>query len=688
MSNVWTKDKVQSWIDEVGYNATVLDIIRYNVGEQRRTDIEVTCVDCGKPFRRNWYNYRREGNGRCFECADKIRRQTLNQKWYARNSLIELCPDIIDLWGENNEHPPDFYAINSNKRVNFYHKQCGNKWIAAIVTVSNSILSGHTGCPRCNRVYENTLQEFLVLLKNKEPTIKYIDGFTSMREKCWCQCLICNSKIHRKPVDIIEHKNYLSACPVCNGRQIGDGPEYLNSIWADEHTRKIWSNYVDDNFMKNNMPYFQLNISIPCPDCGEIKHVRISDVTHAGKLVCQCGDTNSYPNKFVFNVLQQLKISCECEHIPEWAPSFRYDCYLKEKNIIIENHGPQHYEYVGFGRSLEEEQENDRVKESLAINNNIYKYIVLDCMVSDIQWIKSSIMNSELPILYNFIEDDIDWNKADEYTTKNIIKKMCQEWENGLTIQDASMKYGVIPATIQKWLRKGYKFGWCTYDPKFMKMPVYCFQLDKEFPSATKAEKETGVISYDILQCCRGLFTRAGTHPDTGEYLVWCFSSEKDTYVQRENQSMKKVVCIETMTTYKSEAEAMRAMGGKTTENIRNSCKDITKTAYGLHWSFADELTDEKIELAKRSRIKSSYLYVYCLETKIVYRSIVDAQTTTGDWHIYDFIMGTRRYAGKSRHTYYAIYDQKKKDGTIIPGAISLGLITEEEALRQLNTAT
>ena len=54
----------------------------------------------------------------------------------------------------------------------------------------------------------------------------------------------------------------------------------------------------------------------------------------------------------------------------------------------------------------------------------------------------------------------------------------------------------------------------------------------------------------------------------------------------------------------------------------------------------------------------------------------------------YDFIMGTRRYAGKSRHTYYAIYDQKKKDGTIIPGAITLGLITEEEALRQLNNHT
>ena len=108
------------------------------------------------------------------------------------------------------------------------------------------------------------------------------------------------------------------------------------------------------------------------------------------------------------------------------------------------------------------------------------------------------------------------------------------------------------------------------------------------------------------------------------------------------------------------------------------------RTAYGYHWSFTDELTEEKIKFAEKDRVKPAYLYVYCLDTKTTYPSIVNAQTTTGDWHIYDFIMGTRKYAGKSRHTYYAVYDQKKKDGTLIPGAITLGLITEEEALTQL----
>ena len=38
-----------------------------------------------------------------------------------------------------------------------------------------------------------------------------------------------------------------------------------------------------------------------------------------------------------------------------------------------------------------------------------------------------------------------------------------------------------------------------------------------------------------------------------------------------------------------------------------------------------------------------------------------------------------------SGYHWYYLYNQTKKDGTITKGAISLGLITEQEALKQLN---
>ena len=72
----------------------------------------------------------------------------------------------------------------------------------------------------------------------------------------------------------------------------------------------------------------------------------------------------------------------------------------------METHGKQHYE-DGFkgcgGRTLEEEQQNDKNKYELAIKNGIKQqnYIVIDCSKSDLEFIKNNIINSRLNELFN-----------------------------------------------------------------------------------------------------------------------------------------------------------------------------------------------------------------------------------------------------------------------------------------------
>ena len=688
MSNIWTKESVQKWIDDAGYDAKVLEIIRYKVGKQLRTDIEVTCVECGEPFQRNWYNYRREGDGMCFTCADKRRRQTLHQMWYARNNLLELCPDIVSIWDLSNEHPPEYYAITSNKKVWFKCNECMHRWKTKIHVVVDSIRNGNNGCPKCSGKYSRTKEEFIAELSKANPNLYLIDGYRGTGKIATVGCKICHSVFPKKPINLLHDapSRPKEGCPVCVGSMIGCAPEYLNSIWSNLDTRKIWEKYVDEEFMQSYMPNSEKKVKIPCPDCGEIKNTTVANITRLGNLGCKCGDTNSYPNKFVFHILRQLKLHPQCEWVPPWNQNIRYDDYLKDWNLIIENHGLQHYEYVGFGRTLEEEQMNDKMKYDIAIQHNIEKYVILDCRKSDCNWIKDSIMSSDLPQIFNFIEEDIDWDAADEYATKNIIKQMCIEWENGLSTKDASLQYGVVEGTIIQWLKKGAKFGWCSYDSNWKCKKVYCFQLDKIFNSINEASRVTGVNASDIGQCCRQKLRYAGVDKKTEEKLVWCFLEEKDTYIQKESLVSTKTVCIETMSIYSSFAEACVAVGGKSPRNIALACNNVNKTAYGFHWSRLEEMTEEKVRQVKLGRMKPAYLYVYCLETQIVYPSVINAQTSTGDWHIYDFIMGTRNYAGKSRHTYYAVYDQKKKDGTIIPGALTLGLLTEDEFLSKLNT--
>ena len=67
-----------------------------------------------------------------------------------------------------------------------------------------------------------------------------------------------------------------------------------------------------------------------------------------------------------------------------------------------------------------------------------------------------------------------------------------------------------------------------------------------------------------------------------------------------------------------------------------------------------------------------------------IYESIMSASRTTSisHAHIISVCRNQRKTAGGYHWKY--LYDQTKNDGTIIPGAITLGLITEEEALKML----
>lgn len=185
MSNIWTEKGVQKWLDDAGYDAKVLGIIRYKVGKQLRTDIEVTCVECEEPFRRNWYNYRREGEGRCPTCVQKRREQTLRNVFYSRNNLLDLCPQIADIWDQENEHPPEYYGLNSNERAKFICNKCGSRRTTHIVTVANSILNGGSGCLRCDKHYSRTEEEFVEELAVANPTIELMGGYKGTGTQCF-----------------------------------------------------------------------------------------------------------------------------------------------------------------------------------------------------------------------------------------------------------------------------------------------------------------------------------------------------------------------------------------------------------------------------------------------------------------------------------------------------------------------
>ena len=136
-----------------------------------------------------------------------------------------------------------------------------------------------------------------------------------------------------------------------------------------------------------------------CPDCGRIIKRRISDTYKIHGVGCICSDGKSYPEKFMNNVLIQLKLNVINQYnksYAKWCKNYLYDFYLPDYNIIIETHGEQHYKKSQFRRTIEEQKNIDKDKKELALKNNISSYIEIDCRESSINWIRNSILNSDI----------------------------------------------------------------------------------------------------------------------------------------------------------------------------------------------------------------------------------------------------------------------------------------------------
>ena len=228
----------------------------------------------------------------------------------------------------------------------------------------------------------------------------------------------------------------------------------------------------------------------------------ISSIYKKKSISCTCGDGVSYPEKFIISLLDQLNIKYEREYKPTWSSNRRYDFYLPNYNMIIEMHGEQHYKNTNRkgARTLEEERQNDKYKEELALKNGIDKYIILDCRESKADWIKSSILQSELNNMFDL--DKVDWVKCEEFALRNRVKEICDYWnqkEEWETTKSVGDKFNLSSTTIRKYLMKGQTLNWCYYSP-----------INENIKHASKCGKSNGKpIKMFKDNVCIGMFESA-----------------------------------------------------------------------------------------------------------------------------------------------------------------------------------
>jgi len=291
---------------------------------------------------------------------------------------------------------------------------------------------------------------------------------------------------------------------------------------------------------------FGSDVKIPmkCPDCGHEKSMQLLSLINNGFACPKCSDGKSYPEKFMFNVLEQLldkdfKTQLS-KNTFKWCKDYRYDNYIDKINCIIETHGIQHYEESSgiFWTELQKTQDNDFTKEWTARGNSIANYIIIDCRKSNINWIKDSIMKSRLPKLLNFKESDINWLKCHEWACNSLVKVVCNLWNCGTdNVSKIGEKLKLHRDTIARYLKQGVELGWCDYDPeeekrnnilsliKNISKKVICLTTGKTFDTLKEASNKYNIkSSSSIVYCCKHKYKHAGKY--LGESLEWMYYDE------------------------------------------------------------------------------------------------------------------------------------------------------------------
>lgn len=369
-------------------------------------------------------------------------------------------------------------------------------------------------------------------------------------------------------IDIVSENHLKSRCG-CNVCCIPSQKTLVG--YNDIHTTEpefgklIWRYDDGHEFTCNS----NLKVDFRCQNCGEkINSKQISSMYNKHfklnkSLPCpSCSDGISYPNKFMYNVLKQIKehsknIVFKTEYSPKYAVvkghqskklngKKYYDFFVKtiiesegKKKIvsfIIEVQGSQHSEERRkVTRKLEEEQENDRLKQLLCAKNSQCRYIAVDAKLSELEYIKQSILNSEISKLIDL--SVVDWNKAHEDSQSSLVKKAWDYWNSGdYSVLEISKLIDVSKGTVIRYLNRGAELEKCVYNgkeeiskaSKLNGKPVVRLTLNgvyiDEFVSASEAYRKLSILHPNISSVCRGKVQTAGG-------FKWMFKEDYEKYI-------------------------------------------------------------------------------------------------------------------------------------------------------------
>lgn len=371
----------------------------------------------------------------------------------SKNSLFTLNGGLASEWHptKNGNLTPHDVTENTGQKV-WWIGKCGHEWSATVASRNSS----GTGCPYCagqkvcidNCLMTNEPNLAVEWNYNKNNNLTPYDVVHGSGKIVWWVC----KHGHEWEACIVRRRDDNLGCPYCSGRRLLVG---FNDMWTTNPKLAAMLNDPNDGYV--NTQSNSTRVDWKCPKCNDvIRDKSINHISGSGLSCPNCSDGISYPEKVMYHILKQLNINFKYDTTMEWSNRKRYDFYLSDYNTIIEMHGKQHYENNSFeslgGRSLEEEQENDKYKRNMAFKNDILHYEEIDARESDFDYIKLSILNSNLSRIIEMT--NINWTDIFLNSKRSVHEKIIQMISDGHSIREISNETKLHSTTVSKTLKK------------------------------------------------------------------------------------------------------------------------------------------------------------------------------------------------------------------------------------------
>ena len=390
--------------------------------------------------------------------------------------------------------------------------------------------------------------------------------------------------------------------------------------------------YGGVDIAKKYYPGSEKKVKMICPFCGDVKQYQVNLLTRRKYLPCVCNKRSiSFPERIVNFLLVQLNEEFERQIKFEWMNfkdkngSYTYgisDFVVENKKIIIEVDGSFHYmDIPSLNSKAEDVQYRDKQKDELAFLNG-YKTIRICARLSDFNFIKNSIIQSELSNIYNL--SAINWEEVEKQSLCNITKNICEIKKNHpeYSIPKIMNLYGYKRDIVANALKYGDQLGWCTYNIHDEKSRA-AKNVDRSYLRKHRHKNRKQICQYtldgyfvclyDSIRCAtdkygKGIVDCLSGKNKTAYGYQWKYKSQNylekiDKYEKKQRKHINETPVFgidknKNKLYFCSIREASLITGvpeGNISHCLRRSNQ---KTAGGYIWKYADEIEESNLAIA------------------------------------------------------------------------------------------